>query len=173
MEITVQLPDTVEITAGKATEAFEWQSIPEDRRAEFVAQAAVTGVAKAGNDSASGAAKYAAENKLDVEVARATLIQKWIAARYESGRMGRVAGVKSDPIRDEAIRMYRKAVKAADPKWYKNATEEEKWERMEQALDNASEKEQASVLATAKARVEAMAKLAEELAALELPVKVQ
>ena len=168
MKLTIELPDSVQVSAGDATVDFEFAKIAKDKLAEFVAMAAQVGIMKAGNDSASGAAKFAKENKVDVEEARETLITKWCNARYESGGFDRRTGDGVGPVDREAIRACRQAVKASDEKWYKAASEEQKWQRMVEYFDGLDETKQEGLRKWATAEIARKAEAAKaRKAALE------
>jgi hypothetical protein len=171
-KITIELPDHVEISSGDYKAAFEWAKIDGDKLADFVAKAACIGVAKAGNDSASGA-KQAADkaakdgDELTVDEARAMLIDKWIAARYESGEFGAIRGAGLTDVDAELIVMYRPIVRAKDEKRYKNA--DDSTALVVEYIAGLKEAERDAATATAKKRLEVKAAQKAALAALEIP----
>lgn len=181
MEITITLPDTVEVSAGEYVTDFRFDRLSPDALAAFVAQAACIGIAKAGNDSASGAKAYAEKHVtvpgMDLEKARETLIEKWIAARYAAGSFDRTAMGLSrvEQIAREQIRAGFKAskAKAAD---YKAADTEGKTAMVEAAWDGLSDDARASLIAwateEAKERAAESARKAARLKAANVAVKL-
>ena len=115
MKLTIEIPETVTVEAGEASEEFAFANIAEDALQAFVESAVVIAVRKAGNDSASGAKEYAKKHKLDVDDARAELIGKWCQARYDSGKFDRAAS-GFNAVEREAISMCLRAAKEADEK---------------------------------------------------------
>lgn len=130
MKIEIELPESVEVSAGQYATDFRWDAIPADKLAAFVSRAACVGVAKSGNDAASGAKAYAdksaadeEQETVDVEGARAILIDKWIAARYESGDFGAIRGAGMSRLDKEMISLARPTVKAKYGKKYEAASD--------------------------------------------------
>lgn len=171
MKVTIELPELVEINAGETTVQFSWSEVASDKLLAFIAEAACVGVAKAGNDSASGAKAHAEKNGLEIETARRELIESWVEARYQSGEFGR-SGVGESAETREAKSMLRVQVKAGDAKKYKNASPEERSAMVDKAWDKLADEQKAAYLKTAKARLELKAKQAAELASLATGVKI-
>lgn len=172
MKVTIELPEMVEINAGETTVQFSWSEVASDKLLAFIAEAACVGVAKAGNDSASGAKAHAEKNGLEIETARRELIESWVEARYQSGEFGRTGGTGESAETREAKSMLRAVVKEGDAKKYKNASPEERSAIVDKAWDKLADEQKAAYLKTAKARLELKAKQAAELAALATGVKI-
>lgn len=172
MKVTIELPKTVTISAGDAEAEFEWSKLPKGELENFVATAAVVGVAKAGNDSASGAKQYAEKNDdvSSVDEARQILIDKWIAARYESGEFGRVTGGGMSAVDRELVSMYRPIVKKFDEKAYKHAPAElERVAMVKEYIAGLSDAEREAAEKVAAKRIEIRKRQKEELEALDIP----
>lgn len=152
MQVTIELPETVEVTAGEAVVEFDWAKLPKDRLAEFVARAACVGVAKAGNDSASGAKAYAEKHTLEIEAAREELIASWIEARYKSADFGRVAGVGDSAEIREAKSILRGHVKKMQGAKYNKASPEERDAMVEKAWESIGDQRE-SLMETARAEL--------------------
>jgi len=131
-KITIELPDNVTFTSREQEATFDFGKVKVDLK-EFVVAAMVTGITKAGIDSASGAAKYAAEHEMTVEEATQVLMDKWIATRYETG-WARASGEGLTAVQRKMVSLVREAVKAQDEKWYKSATEPERFARCREYL---------------------------------------
>ena len=171
MKVTIELPEMVEINSGDTTVQFSWEEVAKDKLLTFIAEAACVGIAKAGNDSASGAKAHAEKNGLHIEDARRELIESWVEARYQSGEFGR-SGVGESAETREAKSMLRLQVKQDDAKKYKNASPDERNAMVDKAWDQLADEQKAAYLKTAKARLELKAKQAAELAALATGIKL-
>lgn len=165
MKVTIELPEMVEINSGDTTVQFSWGEVDKDKLLAFIAEAACVGIAKAGNDSASGAKAHAEKNGLHIEDARRELMESWVEARYQSGEFGR-SGVSESAETREAKSMLRAQVKQGDAKKYKNASPEERDAMVEKAWNGLPEAQRESYMKAAAARLALKAEQAKALAAL-------
>lgn len=167
MKVTIEL-DNVEVSAGNTTEVFDWSKVDKDALAAFVAQAAMIGVAKAGNDSASGAKAYAEKHEVDVEDARKELIGSWIQARYESGKFDRRSGDGLSAVKKKAIQAVRTAVKAQDEAKYKAMEERERFAAMIEYFESLDDAKQDGLIKWAEAEIKRAEAAKEALAGLDI-----
>lgn len=153
MQITIEIPESVTWCSRDVDFELVLSEIPADKLADLIATAAVMGFRKAGVDAAASAAKYAADNKIDVEAATRELTEKKIAV-WLSGDWGATrSGDGMSRIERTAISAVRDAVKAKDANAYKAMNESERFAACVEYFDGLSEVQKDGLMRWATAEV--------------------
>lgn len=108
MELTINLPETVDFESRGEEFAFAFADVAKDKLAAFVAQCVVIGISKAGVDAASSAATYAKENGMTPEAATRVLVDKkmsvWKTGEWSARGTGegisRVEAIAREQVRN-------------------------------------------------------------------------
>ena len=171
MKLEIEIADQIVIKSGDAEVVFDVTKINPDKIAELVGVAAEVGFYKAGVDAAASAKTFAEENKMEDTAARETLIGKRVAT-WLTGEWGatRGAGNGLSELDREIVSMMRKAVKASDAAWYKDAAEADRVARCIEAFGGLPEAQQKSITKVANTRIAKKKEEAAELAALKIEV---
>lgn len=171
MKLTIEVADSLEIKSGDAVVVFDLTKINKERVAELVGIAAEAGFYKAGVDAAASAKAFAKENKMEDTAARETLIGKRVAT-WLTGEWGatRGSGNGLSELDREIVSMMRKAVKASETAWYKDAAEADRVARCIEAFGGLPEAQQKSITKVANTRIAKKKEEAAELAALKIEV---
>lgn len=178
MEITINIPDAITFESRGESFTFEIAKVAEDKRADFAALVFMAGICKAGVDAASSAAKHAEENGIEVSAATREMIEKRLNVWYRGEWSSRGVGEDAETVEAKSI-LRGFIAKGGDAKKYKNSSPEARTEMVNTAWNNLPEAERESYLKTARARLarkaeeaKRKAEEAEELAALQVKVKV-
>lgn len=143
---------------------------------EILAQLVLHGLKQKIADAAAGAKGFAEEHEMTVAEAAENLMQKVVdnlaAGNWGAQRGG--AGValtgEGSEVDAKVISLLRPNVRAADEKWYKNATEADRKARCVETFTALDDAQQTSFVKVAKARIAREREEAAELAAIAIDV---
>lgn len=189
MKITINLPETFTINRSDVEVEVDMSTLPQG----IVAQLVTHGLTQKVGDAAAGALKttyeaktgnkwdeltteekaaWKADNAEDVrETARGDMTK--VMEQLAAGEWGVTRGGEGLSALDrKMVSMVRPQVKASDEKAYKNADEPARVQMCREYIERLSDVQTETLRKTAEARLERERKDAEELAALDLSIKV-
>lgn len=172
MKMTIEMPDSVSWSSRDIDFTLDLSAVNADKLADLIAQAAIMGFKKAGVDAAAGAKEYAKKNGISEADATTELTDKKIAV-WLGGDWGATRGGDGMTRTERyAVSLCREAVKARDPKAYKDWDEKTRFAECEAYFAQLDEVKRDGLMAHAAKMIAIADKAKAERDALELDIKL-
>lgn len=179
MQVTINLPETVDFESRGIEFSFGFDAVPADKLGEFALACIIAGISKAGVDAAASAKGYAEKNSMTEEAATIELVNKrltvWAKGEWTmrggGDGLSRVESIAREKVRDTIKASPNKA------KEYKAAKPEDRVAMVEEVWAKQSDDARASLIEWAKKELvrrqaEAKAKRDAIAAAPDLGIKL-